>query len=207
MNQLRDISCIAKSISEEIVVIGGGAHPAALPEETLYESKLDFVVTGEGDYTFSELIEATDPTKVLGIAYRKNGEVVRNLPRPLIENLDELPIPAWDLYPIEEYRHRVSRILVRRPPVSMIEFSRGCVFKCDFCGSKNTMGLGYRKKSPERCAEEMHALYKLGYREAMLADDIFTSDNKISALPAKIWRQITDNGKVSGGFFLFQLRL
>jgi len=100
-----------------------------------------------------------------------------NRARPLIADLDSLPIPAWDLYPIDEYRHRLTKIIARHSPLTTIEFSRGCVFKCDFCGSKNTMGLGYRKKSPERCAKEMLHLQKLGYREVILTDDIFTSDN------------------------------
>lgn len=60
----------------------------------------------------------------------------------------------------------------------MAEFSRGCVFKCDFCASKITMALGYRKKSPERCAAEVKRMYELGFREFMLADDIFTSDQR-----------------------------
>jgi len=58
----------------------------------------------------------------------------------------------------------------------MAEFSRGCVFLCDFCASKITMARGYRKKSPERCAEEVRLMHRLGFREFMLADDIFTSD-------------------------------
>jgi anaerobic magnesium-protoporphyrin IX monomethyl ester cyclase len=52
------------------------------------------------------------------------------------------------------------------------------VFKCDFCASKITMALGYRKKSPERCAAEVREMYARGFREFMLADDIFTSDQK-----------------------------
>ena len=91
---------------------------------------------------------------------------------------DDLPIPAWHLYNPAEYRHKISRLLARRPPVTMAEFSRGCVYKCDFCASKITMALGYRKKSPERCAEEVKAMHRLGWREFMLADDIFSSDNR-----------------------------
>ena len=57
----------------------------------------------------------------------------------------------------------------------MAEFSRGCVYRCDFCASKILMHLGYRKKSPERCAEEVKQLHSLGFREFWLIDDIFTS--------------------------------
>lgn len=98
-------------------------------------------------------------------------------PRPFIEKLDDLPMPAWHLYDSENYRYRISRLLARRRPLAMAEFSRGCVFQCDFCASKNTMALGYRKKSPERCAEEVREMHRHGYREFALADDIFTSDH------------------------------
>jgi len=59
----------------------------------------------------------------------------------------------------------------------MAEFSRGCVYKCDFCASKNTMALGFRKKPQERCAKEVRLMRRHGYRGFALADDIFTSDN------------------------------
>lgn len=175
MNQLRDISVLAKSISENILVVGGGAHPSALPVETLKESLLDVVCFGEADYTFSELCEATDMASVSGIYYRSGDEIITTGDRPLVENLDDLPMPAWDLYDIEAYK-KTSYLIAKYPPVTSAEFSRGCVFKCDFCASKVTMALGYRKKSPDRCAEEVRRMYTLGFREFWLTDDIFTSD-------------------------------
>ncbi len=178
VNQLRDISFLIKDKHKHIVVIGGGAHPSALPIETMKESRLDAVIVGEGDETIVEILNGIEFSKILGLAWRQYDVIKLNSPRPLIEDLDKLAIPAWDLYPIEEYRERITKIIARRAPITTIEFSRGCVFKCDFCGSKNTMGLGYRKKSPERCADEMELLQKLGYQEVLLADDIFTSDNK-----------------------------
>lgn len=178
MNQLRDISCVVKDISSGITVVGGGPHPSSLPEETLFESMLDAVVAGEGDETFVEVANGEDLRGIAGICRRDGDGVVMNPPRPLVENLDDLPIPAWDLYDAAAYSSRCSRILVKHPPASMVEFSRGCVFRCDFCGSKNTVGYGLRRKSPERCAEEMEALHRLGFREALLADDIFTSHNE-----------------------------
>jgi anaerobic magnesium-protoporphyrin IX monomethyl ester cyclase len=143
----------------------------------MQESLLDVIVTGEGDLNFPDVVDGKSLSQIPGIYWRKGDEIQHNPQKPLIEYLDDLPMPAWDLYPVEEYRRKFTKILVRNPPLSTIEFSRGCVFKCDFCASKNTMGLGYRKKSPERCADEMEYLEKLGYREALLTDDIFTSNN------------------------------
>lgn len=178
MNQLRDISVLIKDLSKEIRVVGGGAHASALPEETMRESLLDAVCVGEGDYSFSEICDGIPLRDIRGIYCRNGEEIVSTAPRTPIANLDDLPMPAWDLYDTEVYRKHASRLLIRRPPATMAEFSRGCVFKCDFCASKMTMALGYRKKSPQRCAEEAKHLYELGFREFMLADDIFTSDQK-----------------------------
>ena len=178
MNQMRDISVLCKDISKNILVVGGGAHVSAMPVESMEESMLDLVLTGEADITFGEICDGNDPRTTPGLYFRdSDGRVAFSGQRPLIENLDDLPMPAWHLYDANEYRHRMSRLLARRPPVTMAEFSRGCVFKCDFCASKMTMALGYRKKSPDRCAEEVKVMSGLGWREFMLADDIFTSDH------------------------------
>jgi anaerobic magnesium-protoporphyrin IX monomethyl ester cyclase len=176
MNQLRDISVICKDISKNILVAGGGAHISALPEESMRESVLDVAVPGEGDFAFGDVCDGRPPEKIAGIWHRRDGDVRFTGERPVAAELDNLAFPAWHLYDPEEYRHRMSRLLARRPPVTMAEFSRGCVYKCDFCASKTTMAFGYRKKSPERCAEEVKLLHKLGWREFMLADDIFTTD-------------------------------
>lgn len=177
INQLKDMSYLIKDISPSTLVVGGGAHPSSLPIATMKESALDMVIFGEGDITFQEILAGKHPSVINGVVWRNNEKIVQNPPRDLIHDLDSLPMPAWELYPIDEYRDRITRIISRYPPISTIEFSRGCVFTCDFCGSKQTMAKGYRKKSPERCAEELEVLYKLGYREALLTDDIFTSDN------------------------------
>ena len=175
MNQVRDISVMIKDISQNIVVVVGGSHPSALPYETLKESLADVVCVGEADYSFAEVCDGSDFKFVKGIYYRNGEEILNTEIRPPIDNLDNLPLPAWELYDIRDYS-KMSRLLCRRPPVAMAEFSRGCVFTCDFCASKITLARGYRKKSPERCAQEIIKMKELGFNEFMLADDIFTSD-------------------------------
>ena len=179
-NQLRDISFVVKDISSDIITVGGGAHPSALPLETMKESMLDVVATGEADFALADLLDGKDRGSIPGLYWRDGDEVKANMPGGLIEDLDNLPMPAWEDYP-PDCNEKMTRIIARYTPVSTIEFSRGCVFQCDFCGSKNTMGLGYRKKSPERCADELIRLESLGFREIVLVDDIFTSDNEWAA--------------------------
>ncbi len=176
MNQVRDLSLLVKDISKDIAVVAGGPHVTALPEETLSESLLDAVFLGEADYSFANYCDGADPVDVKNICYRSGDDFVRTARESLIGNLDDLPMPAWDLYHIKDY-HRIPRLLVKRLPAAVAEFSRGCVFQCNFCASKTTLGQGYRKKSPERCAEEVRQMHALGFREFWLADDIFTSDN------------------------------
>ncbi len=177
MNQLRDLSVLIKDISPDIRLVGGGAHPSAAPVETLKESLLDAVLVGEADYSFADICDGQAYSDVKGVWRRDGDNIEFSGIREPIGNLDDLPLPAWELYDPRDYE-KMSRLLSRRRPVAMAEFSRGCVFKCDFCASKITMALGYRKKSPERCAREVKRLYELGFREFLLADDIFTSDQR-----------------------------
>jgi len=175
MNQVRDMSVLVKDLSRDILVVGGGAHVSALPVESMGESMLDLICVGEADYTFADICDGKRPQEIKGLYYRGGDHVHFTGSRPPIDNLDDLPMPAWELYDTTEYM-QISRLMCRCRPVTMAEFSRGCVFKCNFCASKVTMSLGYRKKSPERCAAEVERMYSLGFREFMLADDIFTSD-------------------------------
>lgn len=176
-NQMRDVSFIVKEISNQIITVAGGAHPSALPFETMHESVLDMVAAGEADFVLADLLDGKTPTDIPGLYWRNGTEIRMNPAGELITDLDQLPIPAWENYPAA-CNSKITKIIARYSPVTTIEFSRGCVFQCDFCGSKNTMGFGYRKKSPERCADEMARLANLGYREVVLVDDIFTSDNE-----------------------------
>ena len=190
MNQLRDMSVLIKDISKDITLVGGGSHPSALPQETLHESMLDAVFVGEADYSFADICDGLPFSKIPGLVYRDTEEIFSTGLRTPIENLDDLPMPAWHLYNIKDY-YKMSRLLARRLPIVMAEFSRGCVYKCDFCASKITLALGYRKKSPKRCAEEVKYIHSLGFREFWLTDDIFTSDQKWAK---NVCDAITDTG-------------
>ncbi|MBF0531646.1 MAG: cobalamin-dependent protein [Candidatus Omnitrophica bacterium] len=179
MNQIRDMSVLIKEQFPHILVVAGGAHVSALPKESLAESLLDVVVMGEGEATLGEICQGVPLEKIAGICYRDASGLTRQNPcRDFIPDLDQLPFPAWHLFDAQEYKNKISRILTRRVPSCMVEFSRGCLYTCDFCASKITMGHGYRKKSPQRCAAEVRRLYEYGWREFALTDDIFTSDKE-----------------------------
>ena len=96
------ISNLAKQVDPSILTVVGGPHVTTVPKEFLEEAKsVDVAVTGEGEYAMLELAQYFEGKKqlseILGAAYRKDGEVIVNSPRPFIENLDELAYPALRL--------------------------------------------------------------------------------------------------------------
>jgi anaerobic magnesium-protoporphyrin IX monomethyl ester cyclase len=182
MNQARDLSYLIKDTLPDAVTVIGGAHPSGLPARTLHESAFDFVAAGEADHTVADLLDSRDPQDIPGL-WRRNGDAII-APRqagPLLDDLDDLPFPAWDRYPYLDVNRYITRFVAQELPMVVMEFSRGCIYGCDFCASKNTMGRGYRKKSPERCVEELQRLERLGIREVLLVDDIFTTDKNWAA--------------------------
>ncbi len=173
---------ILKSTFPDIPIVFGGPHATIFPEITLKEKNfVDFVVIGEGEYTTLELLqelEKSNPnfSKIRGIGYKENGRVNFNERRPYIKNIDELPLPARHLLPIELYEP--SKRVVKKPPATHAVVSRGCPFRCTFC-SKAIWGQTVRERSPEKVLEELIYLkekYKIN--DVIFADDTFTINKK-----------------------------
>lgn len=139
----------------------GGHGPASDPEFFLKKTGADAVVIGEGELTVVELINSIGRPEafagIQGIAYR-NGNVVQvNQRRPLIGDIDSIPWPAYDLFPIDYYR------LMRDPHTTATDFvlpllsGRGCLFECNFC---YRMDKGFRPRSAESIVEEFRFVQK-----------------------------------------------
>jgi len=191
------VSAICKEIKKysqrKVLLVGG--HVAALPEQTLREENTDFVCDGEGPYTVLELLKelkSTQPhlNKVHGLLYHDNGSIVKNLPAPLVRDLDnEMPCIAWDLLPMDKYRahnwHCFSHIDERQPYASLYT-SLGCPYHCDFCCiqspfKKGEQALGYSPKvnsyrcwHPDTVIDQIDILVnKYGVKNIKFADEIF----------------------------------
>lgn len=172
-------AALAKRLRPETVVVAGGPHPSAYPQRVMADHNIDFVVLGEGELTFRDLVDAIRRGQAVdridGLVYRHNG-VLRTIPRErYIEDLDALPYPAWDLIAIRKYKYytRMSHTGIR--DYMPIFTSRSCPFKCLYC--HNMFGKGFRKRSPENVLEEFRQLYtKYGIREFEIIDDIFNLD-------------------------------
>ena len=172
-NSAIQVISIAKECHPTCVSMLGGSHVSFWDENSLKECpRLDVVVRREGEATFLELMNRLESKKsfrgVLGITFREDGRIVHNEDRPFIENLDELPFPAYHLFPLNAF-HRMGRTIF---PLTT---SRGCVYWCDFCSTVRMFGRGYRMRSPKRVVDEMQMLYKkYGESQFTFYDDAFT---------------------------------
>jgi radical SAM superfamily enzyme YgiQ (UPF0313 family) len=149
------------------IAVLGGTHTSFLPEEGLEHA--DFVVRGEGEFAFQELVEAIESgggfEKIQNLSYLSDGRVVSNPERPKIPNLDVNPIPDYTL--IEGWKPG---------GVISVATSRGCPFSCTFCSVPGMYGHAFRTHSIGRVLEEL-TLYRNNLY-TFFADDIFTANKK-----------------------------
>jgi anaerobic magnesium-protoporphyrin IX monomethyl ester cyclase len=183
---------LAKQTDPRIITVAGGHFFSWMIEHSLRDYPIDYIVRFEGEETIGDLINTLDkglePSEVKGIAYKKAGRIVTNPLRPLVEDLDSLPIPAYDLMPM----HRYSPFGYLWPQSVTLEHSRGCVDHCNFCSLwtfwgrhlKTDIERGeldvmprYRTKSVGRMLEEVDIVYrKYGRRYIIWADPTFNVD-------------------------------
>ena len=159
---------LAREFSPGIATVLGGVH-ATLAGEGILENvpALDFLVRGEGEHPFLELVLSLagkrDHRGIEGLSFRSTGGIVHN-PRGVPAGLDGFPAPAHELVPNGNYRAR------------SISSSRGCVHSCSFCSIREMYGKGVRLRSVPGVTEEIFHLTTLGARRIMFTDDNFTSD-------------------------------
>jgi magnesium-protoporphyrin IX monomethyl ester (oxidative) cyclase len=177
------ISSLAKEFDTNILTVVGGPHVTTMPKEFLEEAKtVDIAVTGEGEYAMLDIAKYFEDKKqlseILGIAYRKNGQIIVNFPRPFIKNLDELPYPAYNLVNIEQYLSpkKIGYRSFRNRAISMIT-SRGCPFKCCFCSVHLHMGSEFRANSANYVVNHIqYVVDKFKVRNIFFEDDNLTFD-------------------------------
>lgn len=134
----------------------------------------DFVLLGEAEITLLELIEHLEkgesPKAISGIAFLHEGELCKNMRRPVLKDLDVLPQPAWDLVDMDPYR----AIWESHSEFELnIATTRGCPYKCNWC-AKPIYGNRYNSRSPKRVVDEIEMLQKRhGVKKFWMCDDIF----------------------------------
>jgi radical SAM superfamily enzyme YgiQ (UPF0313 family)/ADP-heptose:LPS heptosyltransferase/predicted O-methyltransferase YrrM/Flp pilus assembly protein TadD len=157
-----------RSTFPAIRIVLGGVHASYTVEQALNCYGADYVVIGEGEETFRELCSAIDgkmPVEnVKGIAFRQDNQVILTPRRPVIAQLDDLPIPDFSF--VEH--------LIKSSGMGFVITSRGCPVRCSFCATSSYWGQKIRMNSPERIVTEMELLVsKYGVRKIFFHDDTF----------------------------------
>jgi len=167
------VSKIAKNIFSGVKIVLGGVHPSVIPDNVLKEESIDFIVRGEGEETFRELIAGVNRKKITGLSYKEDKNIIHNPTRAVISDINTLPFPAYHLLPMEKY-FPARGSYKKLPAVGMLT-TRGCPGRCTFClGSY--LGQQIRNRSAGKIFEEMFLLQnKYGIKEISFYDDVFTA--------------------------------
>ena len=182
LEQTTIIMQMIRDMQPNIPVTFGGPWPSTNPEESITSFGADFVVIGEGELVFPELIDAINnkrPTdSIPGTASVMNGNIKINPGRCLTEEeLNALPFPAWELLNHNFYARKPSFATVGCRPYMSIITSRGCPYHCAYC--HQTMGKVFRKRSAESVLSEINELHsRYGLEEFEIVDDCFNLDRE-----------------------------
>jgi radical SAM superfamily enzyme YgiQ (UPF0313 family) len=174
-----------KSVAGDIFTCVGGPYPTTVGEDCLREGGegIDAVVVGEGELAVAEILDRLQAGDGLGgvpgVIFRQGARIVRNPPRPLLEDLDRLPFPARGLLG-DQSAYLPAPATYKRKPVAVVITSRGCSRRCIFCWQmdkerKSGKG-GVRFRSVENVLREIQECLRQGYREIKFIDDSFAAD-------------------------------
>jgi len=148
-------------------IVLGGTHPTILPKEAIKHA--DYVVIGEGEFTFRELAGGEDLKSIKGLVYRNKGKVIMNDLREQISDLNTLPIPAYHLLPMDKYRPPLGSY--ENLPAMIIVSSRNCNGRCTYCFH---LGKRITFRSAENIIKEVKYLVdNYSIKEIQFYDDNF----------------------------------
>ena len=189
---------LAKNRGAKTIAFGTHVTPIPV-ETMRNGATLDFVLYGEPDLTIRDLLDhlenkvdqrpasiqvmfdkemgyqpsfvdgKVDLAGIRGLTWRRGDEIVKNLPRPFIADLDDLPIPAHELLPLETYK-----MPMMKGSFTFIVTSRGCTAGCTYCIKHVSYQFSVRVRSPEKIVEELWTLSKLGIHNIHMYADLFT---------------------------------
>jgi anaerobic magnesium-protoporphyrin IX monomethyl ester cyclase len=180
INNADKLAVILKEKDKDIKIVIGGPHVSAVHEDTLRKLPVfDFGVIGEGEETVVELLEALagkrEAAEVNGLAYRDGQSIRINPPRAPIENLDALPLPAWDM--LQDYPNPYKPLEVsfsRKEGQGSLITSRGCPFPCGYC-PKSVFGKKVRNHSVNYVMDMIRTQYdNFKVRDIEIYDDTLT---------------------------------
>jgi anaerobic magnesium-protoporphyrin IX monomethyl ester cyclase len=172
---VKRVVALARRHAPQAKILLGNIHADIFSDYFLEQDLADYVVHGEGEITTVELIQTMvrngDLAQVQGISFMREGKIHKTPERPLIQDLDSIPFPAWHLFPYKHYKlFSFARLA---DPATLILGSRGCAFKCNYCSLK-IMGTARRKRSVGNVVSEIEFMHeRYGMKQVAFVDPIF----------------------------------
>jgi radical SAM superfamily enzyme YgiQ (UPF0313 family) len=163
---------LAREVTPDVRVLTKGESVAYLAEQIFRDyPELDFIADGEPEMTFLDVLHDRQPGTIPGLIWRDgSGKVIRNAPRPLLEPLDALPLPAYDLIDTTLYRSPENN-----RPIAAIYAQRGCPARCVFCPAGSMYEFRVRERSVEHVMNEIRLCVRdYGIRDFLFHGDTFT---------------------------------
>lgn len=177
--QIINVGLKIKEINHDIKIIVGGIHPTFFPEQTLKHQIMDFVVINEGEKPLKNLLTALSKGESLAgienLGWKDGQKIVINKTSEEFLDMNKLPMPAWDLVPVERYIKSLSH----NPKDKVLDFytSKGCPFPCSFCYNLFFNKRKWRARTAKRAFEELKFLHEnYGVNYFIIHDDNFVVD-------------------------------
>lgn len=162
---VRELIRAVKQAFPELPIVCGGEHFTAVPDLSMQQAPIDYLVMGEGEETAIALFRALelklDVTVIPGVAWRQDdGSVQKNPRRDRIRAVDEIPWPAWDLFDVEAYSSNRLVTGIYYGKTVPILATRGCPYQCTYCSSPNMWTTRWYARSPKDVADEIEQYHK-----------------------------------------------
>ncbi|WP_201773196.1 B12-binding domain-containing radical SAM protein [Geobacter pickeringii] len=179
-----EVADLVKQINSDVPVIMGGVHSNGLPSETLLTAPVDFVILGQADKTFPELLDvltgrrSCQISEINGIAYRANGEVVHTKKRSFLSDITDIAVPDLSLVDLKLYSGRYHSAGERQLDHGFLVYgfsSFGCNTRCSFCTIPTVQG-GWVSMKDQVFEQYLCYLKSQGVTEFMLEDDHLLHD-------------------------------
>jgi len=162
---VRELIQKVKAALPDVPIICGGEHFTAVPELSMSQAPIDYLVLGEGEETAVALFRALelklDHTVIPGVAFRaEDGAIQQNPRRDRIKDVDEIPWPAWEYFDIEAYSsNRLVSGIYYGKTVPILA-TRGCPYQCTYCSSPNMWTTRWYARTPKEVLDEIESYYK-----------------------------------------------
>jgi anaerobic magnesium-protoporphyrin IX monomethyl ester cyclase len=172
------LSAALRAKLPKIKIMWGAVHADVFAQDIVRDGDADFCIHHDGEETVCELVDAMGSTDwdfsaVDGLTWKdRSGEVITNKERALNRDLDDLPWPAWHLFPY--HRYGLLPFADFAKPVLTMTGSRGCPYRCDYCSLINTGGKVYRRRDPIKIVDEYEYLVdRFKVKQIGFVDPIF----------------------------------